>query len=152
LIPLTVAIWLYTSCKELSKFAYIVIEVPFASLTLIVVISLSLFGYKMKFYCAFDFLENLEAYFFGSDKLWPEPENATYGGGGGGTYFYEVLSDKLTETPPVGYFFFNYFGTYLNNIVDTLYWAISWIICFQDLNNFWTLHHLQKNRFHIMWF
>lgn len=84
-----------------------------------------MFGYKIKFSWAFDFLENLEASFFGSDKLWPEPENAIYGGGGGGTYFYEVLSAKLTETPPVGYFFFNYLGTYLNNNFVTLCWVIS---------------------------
>jgi hypothetical protein len=44
-------------------------ELPSESLTLIVVTYLFLFGYKMKFYWAFDFLENLEAYFFGSDKL-----------------------------------------------------------------------------------
>ncbi len=79
----------------------------------------------MKFYCAFDFLENLEAYFLGSDKLWPEPENAMYGGGGGGTYFSEVLSDKLTDTPPVGYFFFNYLGTNLNISFNTLCLVIS---------------------------
>jgi len=30
-----------------------------------------------------------------------------YGGGGGGTYFYPVLSDKLTDKSPLGYFLRN---------------------------------------------
>jgi len=52
-------------------------ELPSPSLTLIVVIYLLLFGSKIKFYWALDFFENLDAYFFGYDKLCPEPEKAT---------------------------------------------------------------------------
>jgi hypothetical protein len=40
----------------------------------------------------------------------PCPEKATYGGGGGGVYFSLVLSDRLTDSPPLGYLALNCLG------------------------------------------
>lgn len=65
----------------------------------------------MKFSHALFFLANLVAcVLLLPPKEVPCPENATYAGGGGGVYFSPVLSLKLTDNPPLGYFFFNSLG------------------------------------------
>ncbi len=72
----------------------------------------------MKFYWALLFFENFEAGCFAEEpppKDVPDPEKATYGGGGGGVYFSPVLSDKLTDSPPFGYFALRAFGISLNS-------------------------------------
>ena len=56
------------------------------------------------------FFPKVLGFFVGSDKETPEPEKATYEGGGGGVNSYSVLSDKLTESPPSGYFCRKAFG------------------------------------------
>jgi len=57
--PLKVAIWLYTSWREESRFTYMGTACPFDSLTLTVVTYLFLSGWRMKFSQALDFLANL---------------------------------------------------------------------------------------------
>lgn len=56
------------------------------------------------------FFANFVWGFFGSDREVPAPEKAIYAGGGGGVNFSEVLSLKLTERPPLGYFYFSILG------------------------------------------
>lgn len=74
-------------------------------------IGLLRFGCNIKFYCAPFFLANLFAGFLaGSESDIPVPEKATYAGGGGGVYFYDVLSLKLTDKPPFGYFYLSLLG------------------------------------------
>lgn len=74
--PLTVAIWLYISCRLVVRFASRGILCPSLSLTCIVVTYLFLSGSKRKFSCALFFLLNLLAGFVGSDKEVPVPEKA----------------------------------------------------------------------------
>ena len=105
-----VAIWLQTSLRLVVRFASTGILCPSLNLTCMVVTSLFLSGSKMKFSCGLFFLLNLLAGFVGSDNEVPVPENAIYAGGGGGTYFYDVLSDRLTDRPPFGYFSRSFFG------------------------------------------
>ena len=57
-------------------------------------------------------MPNLLTGFWGPDNEVPYPENATYDGGGGGTYVYDVLSERLTDNPPFGYYFLNFSGTF----------------------------------------
>ena len=94
--------------------ACIVIFDPSASLTCIVVTSLFLSGSNRKFYWALDFLANLFGALGASPKVVPEPEKATYGGGGGGTNFSPVLSERLTESPPFGYLDRSFLGINLD--------------------------------------
>ncbi len=58
----------------------------------------------MKFSQALLFFANLFPWVFEDPpKEVPCPEKATYGGGGGGVYFSLVLSERLTDNPPLGY-------------------------------------------------
>lgn len=112
LVPLTVATWFQISWTLVSKLASTDIFCPSINLTWIVVTGLFRLGSSIKFSCGPFFLANLGWGLLASDRDVPAPENAMYGGGGGGTYFSFVLSDRLTESPPFGYFYRNFFGIF----------------------------------------
>lgn len=76
LVPLIVAIWLYSSWIFVSRFISTTVCESLNNLTFIVVKGLLRLGYKMKFYDTTFFLVNLVAG-LASDSEVPEPENAT---------------------------------------------------------------------------
>lgn len=110
LIPLIVDTWLKIYSTFVSRLASTGTRDPLASRTWIVVTGLLRFGSRMKFSWAPFFFVNFVWGFFGSPNEVPVPENAMYGGGGGGVYFSEVLSLRLTDRGPFGYFSLNFLG------------------------------------------